>query len=124
MGEKEIKWRKKAAKEDIKAALDELALSFSEKEVRKSKKEMLKRRADVETFKARDILRVAKLKPPSRTNALIQKQMKKISSGEKLCPVILVQSHRGLQIADGFHRIASLFYLDKDAEARCVRIEL
>jgi hypothetical protein len=118
------RWRKKLEEKEIRAALQELSLSFSEIDVDRTEKMLRKSTLVTKTFKARDILRVARLRCLTTDDKLIQLRMKKMRKGERMGPVILVQHQNKLQLADGYHRTCSLFLIDPDADVCCIKIDL
>jgi hypothetical protein len=72
---------------------------------------------------AKDILRAARLPLLPTDDPEVAKDLKKVSKGTPLSPVLLVrgelQPDRPLQIADGYHRVCASYHLDEDAEIPC-----
>ena len=69
----------------------------------------------VEWFPAKDILRAAGLNLLHEGSQKVESKVEKIKKGTKLSPVILVITKPGtLVIADGFHRISALYYVDRE----------
>jgi hypothetical protein len=72
---------------------------------------------------AKDILRAARLPLLGADDAEVAKDLKKVSKGTLLSPVLLIRgelySDRPLQIADGYHRVCASYHLDEDTEIPC-----
>jgi hypothetical protein len=72
---------------------------------------------------AKDILRAARLPLLPADDPEVATDLKKVSRGTPLSPVLLVrgelQLDRALQIADGYHRVCASYHLDEDAEIPC-----
>jgi hypothetical protein len=72
---------------------------------------------------AKDILRAARLPLLPADDPEVAKDLKKVSKGTPLSPVLLVRGElrpdRALQIADGYHRVCASYHLDEDAEIPC-----
>ena len=72
---------------------------------------------------AKDILRAARLPLLPADDPEVAKDLKKVSKGTSLSPVLLVRGElltdRPLQIADGYHRVCASYHLDEDAEIPC-----
>ena len=77
---------------------------------------------------AKDLLRASRLTLLPRDNPHVAADLKKVSGGERLSPVLLVrgQAKKGLPllIADGYHRICASYHLDEDADIPCRLVEL
>lgn len=73
--------------------------------------------------KAKDLLRASRLPVLPPENVHVARDLKKVSSGKKLSPVLLVRGHLSsevpLTVADGYHRICASFHLDEDADIPC-----
>lgn len=73
--------------------------------------------------KAKDLLRASRLPVLAPENVHVARDLKKVSSGKKLSPVLLVRGHLSaevpLTVADGYHRICASFHLDEDADIPC-----
>ena len=81
------------------------------------------RRAPIERFKAKDILRASGLPDLPLENVHVAKDVARIKADKALSPVLLVRGdiHRGypLQIADGYHRVCASHHLDEDTDIPC-----
>jgi hypothetical protein len=86
------------------------------------------RRAPIEHYKAKDILRASGLPDLPLDNVHVAKDVAKIKADRALSPVLLVRGdiHRGypLQIADGYHRVCASYHLDEDTDIPCRIAEL
>ena len=73
--------------------------------------------------KAKDLLRASRLPVLPPENAHVARDLKKVSSGKQLSPVLLVRGHLSsevpLTVADGYHRICASYHLDEDADIPC-----
>lgn len=74
-------------------------------------------------FKAKDLLRAARLPLLPPEDVHVAKDLAKVRAGERLSPVLLVRGdlERGtpLTIADGYHRVCASHHLDADADVSC-----
>jgi hypothetical protein len=81
------------------------------------------RAAPIGHWKAKDLLRASGLGLLSADNPHVSADLKKVSKGIKLSPVLLVRGDLGrpapLQIADGYHRVCASHHLDEDADIPC-----
>lgn len=73
--------------------------------------------------KAKDILRSAQLALLADTNVRVRSDLKKISDGKKLSPILLVRGDfrtgTPLQIADGYHRVCASYLTDENTPIPC-----
>ena len=79
-------------------------------------------RLTIHKLKAKDILRASGLQLLRESNEKVESKIEKIEDGKRLAPIILVVTEPGkpLIIADGYHRICALYYVDKEVEIPCV----
>ena len=79
------------------------------------------RRAPVSGFKAKDIFRASGLSLLGVSNSHVEKDRKKILSGKRLSPLLLVRDKDNgrVIIADGYHRMCSVYSFDEDAMIPC-----
>jgi len=72
-------------------------------------------------FKAKDILRASGLSPLGISNLHVEKDRKKITSGHALSPLLLLRDKANTKviIADGYHRMCSVYLLNEDATIPC-----
>ena len=68
--------------------------------------------------KAKDILRASELDLLPKTNYHVMENIRKVKKGKKLSPVLLLRDGK-LVIADGYHRLCSIYYLSEDLEVPC-----
>jgi hypothetical protein len=71
------------------------------------------------SFKAKDIFRASGLSLLGVSNSHVKKDRKKIRAGKKLSPLLLVRSQAKVIIADGYHRLCSVYSFDEDADIPC-----
>ena len=78
--------------------------------------------------KAKDLMRASGLKPLPTDNVHVANDLRKVKSGHRLSPVLLVRGSlsagRPLTVADGYHRICASYHLDEDADIPCKIVEL
>lgn len=114
---KAIKWLSRPEEHDYPAAESYLSL------LRDDAAALVKklRAAPIATFKAKDVIRAARLPLLTDENRHVAKDLKKIERGEALSPLLLVRdtAHGRLIIADGYHRACAAYCLDEDADIRC-----
>jgi hypothetical protein len=71
-------------------------------------------------FKAKDILRAARLDLLPTTNPHVASDLAKVRAGTPLSPVLLVRgdlaSGRVAQIADGYHRVCASYLVDENTD--------
>ena len=110
-----INWLLAPELHDYPAAFSYLSLLYDE-ETAKNLVDNL-RVAEIEEFHAKDIFRASKLSLLGVSNSHVIKDKKKIKSGKMLSPLLLIRDpkHLTLIIADGYHRLCSLYLFDEDA---------
>ena len=101
---------------DFPAALDFLSLLYPDAVAG----EIVDRLKNGETInkKAKDILRASELPLLPKDNIHVKQDLQKVKSGKKLSPILLVRDGK-LIIADGYHRVSSIYYLSEDLEVPC-----
>jgi len=79
------------------------------------------RHAPLSEFKAKDIFRASGLSLLGISNAHVKRDQRKIKSGDKLSPILLVrdQDNGKTIIADGYHRLCAIYSYDEDAVIPC-----
>lgn len=72
-------------------------------------------------FKAKDIFRASGLSLLGVSNSHVEKDSKKIQAGLALSPLLLVRDKSNVKvvIADGYHRLCSVYGFDEDALIPC-----
>jgi hypothetical protein len=115
----EIKWLSEPEEHDYPAALSYLSLLVDEATA-KARVDKL-RRASVSQFKAKDIFRASGLSLLGISNAHVEKDQRKIESGEALSPLLLTRDpgNGTVIIADGYHRLCAVYSRDEDAVVPC-----
>lgn len=121
MSKEKLVWNKKPEQSDYAAAATYLALTF-----RSSHAEALVRalrKSPVQQWSAKDLLRASGLPLLPCSEASVKADLKKISKGKPLAPVLLVcgDGSRGvpLTVADGYHRICAVCHYDEFAPIAC-----
>lgn len=120
MGSKtEIKWLDAPEEHDYPAAESYLNLIYDSKTA--TGLVHLLRQAPVSRFKAKDIFRTSGLSLLGVSNAHVEKDRKKIRAGRALSPLLLVRDRDNgrVVIADGYHRMCSVYEFDEDATIPC-----
>jgi len=114
-----IIWLTKPGDNDYQASLSYLSLIFDIKSAKKLVKSLKK--ASMTSFKAKDIFRSSGLSLLGISNGHVEKSTKKIQTGIRLPPLLLVRDdrQRRLIIADGYHRLCSVYLIDEDADIPC-----
>ena len=114
-----IKWKSDPEDHNYPAAKSYLLLIYEPVIVDKIIKQLDK--AEMSSFKAKDIFRASKLSLLGISNSHVEKNLKKISNEEKLSPILLVRDveNRTVIIADGYHRMCAVYHHDEDAEIPC-----
>ena len=79
------------------------------------------RKAKSSQFKAKDVFRASGLPLLGVSNSHVEKNRKKILSGQALSPLLLVRDRNNgrVIIADGYHRMCSVYSFDEDAVIPC-----
>jgi hypothetical protein len=114
-----IIWLTKPEDNDYQASLTYLSLIFDNKSAKKLVKAL--RKASMTLFNARDIFRSSGLSILGISNLHVERNTEKLQSGIRLPPVLLVRDdrQRRLIIADGYHRLCSVYLIDEDADIPC-----
>ena len=114
-----IKWLGQPEDHDYPAALSYLTLIYDAKTAA-GLVEKLKDAAKSE-FKAKDIFRAASLPLLGVANSHVSQDIKKITSGAGVSPLLLVRdaANGKVVIADGYHRLCAVYSFDEDAVIPC-----
>ncbi|HVH62530.1 MAG TPA: hypothetical protein VNA65_02910 [Candidatus Dormibacteraeota bacterium] len=114
-------WKEQPDDHDYPAAESYLTLLMPPREAKKLMLRM--RKASLQHWKAKDLLRASRLPVLPRDNFHVAADLKKVRARQKLSPVLLVRGRieddTPLQIADGYHRICASYYLDEDSDIPC-----
>src|SRR5258708_6653943 len=115
----EIKWLDAPEDHDYPAAASYLSLVYDNREVKRLVTRL--RKSPIVNFKAKDIFRASGLSLLGVSNSHVEKDRKKILAGKKLSPILLVRDERDTKtiIADGYHRMCSVYSFDEDALIPC-----
>ena len=114
-----IQWLDRPEDHDYDAAASYLGLTLPAGEAARLAGRL--RRAKRVEFKAKDIFRASGLSLLGISNVHVEKDRRKIASGDKLSPLLLVRDRpRGrVIIADGYHRLCAVYGYDEDASIPC-----
>ena len=108
----EIKWLDKPNDSSFDAALSYLTLLVGNVKAKRMVKKL--RKASVEHFAAKDILRAAQTQALPAKIEHVATNMKKIKSEQEIGPVLLCRHKGHLIIADGIHRISAAWHIEED----------
>ena len=109
-------WLEQPEAHDYIAALDYLDLLYSEA-ITEGIVNRLKNSKTIKK-KAKDILRASDLPLLPKNNIHVKDNLQKVKKGKKLSPVLLLRDGK-LIIADGYHRVCTIYYLSEDLEMPC-----
>ena len=115
----EIKWLAEPEEHDYPAAESYLSLIYEERIAARLVQKL--RRAPVSKFKAKDVFRASGLSLLGISNSHVEKDRKKILAGRGISPLLLVRDGNDgkVIIADGYHRMCSVYSFDEDAVISC-----
>jgi hypothetical protein len=115
----EIQWMADPEEHDYPAARDYLELVMSPDDAAQCVS--LLKAAPVSQKKSKDISRASGLELLDDSNAHVRKNLQKMREGKSLSPVLLVvdRASRKVIVADGFHRVSAVHFVDEDAEVPC-----
>lgn len=109
-------WYSDPQEHDYPAAQDYLELLYPES-IAAELVAKLKQHKTIEK-KAKDILRASGLPLLPKDNIHVKENISKVKNGGKLSPVLLVRDTK-LVVADGYHRLCSIYYLSEDLTIPC-----
>lgn len=114
-----VEWLPQPEAHDYPAAASYLSLIFNPATVSSLVKKL--KRAPMSEFKSKDIFRASSLSLLGTSNSHVERDLRKITRGEKLSPLLLVRDPaRGrVIIADGYHRLCATYTLNEDAIIPC-----
>ena len=119
-------WKDEPDEHDFPSAADYLSLLFAE-QVTAGLVTALRGAAKVDR-KAEDLLRASRLPLLAVDNPQVSADLKRVSKGERLSPVLLVRGRgeesTALIVADGYHRICASYQLDEDADIPCRLVDM
>ena len=113
------RWLAEPEVHDYPAAASYLALFYPPKVVKRLKQAL--RAAPVTHFKGKDIFRASGLSLLGVSNSHVEKDLKKVTAGVPISPLLLVRDsqHGRVIIADGYHRLCSIYAIDEDVLIPC-----
>jgi hypothetical protein len=115
------RWKESPDDRDFPAAEDYLSLISTPAAAKALARRL--RTAPLVHRKAKDLLRASTLPLLARDNFHVANDLKKVTQGKLLSPVLCVRGIVGLHVplivADGYHRICASYYLDEDADIPC-----
>jgi hypothetical protein len=118
-------WKDRPEPQDFPNAGHYLALVFAARDVAALVKKL--RKGKVIEHAGKDILRASRLPLLPRDDPHVLANLKKITKGKALSPVLLVRGDvthdLPVIVADGYHRICSAYYHDYDAPVPCVIVD-
>jgi hypothetical protein len=121
MAKSKIVWMDAPEPADYEAALSFLSLIYSPSESQ-SLVRSLRSQPPLERA-AKDLLRAAGLPLLPKEESKVREDLKRISKGKPLAPVILVTGDMSagipLIVADGYHRICAACHFDEEATVQC-----
>jgi hypothetical protein len=110
-------WKKEPERGDYDAALAYLSLIYGPSRVKALVRSL--RSAPLIDRSAKDLLRASGLPLLPADDPSVKEDLKKISKGKPLEPVLLVTGDMSkgvpLVVADGYHRICAVYHYDEDA---------
>jgi len=111
----EIKWLDTPEEHDYSTAESYLSLIYDPQTAANLAQQL--KQAPMSGFKAKDIFRASGLSLLGVSNSHVEKDRKKILAGHALSPLLLVRDKANgkVVIADGYHRICSVYGFDEDA---------
>ncbi|GAB3157742.1 hypothetical protein GCM10027258_67240 [Amycolatopsis stemonae] len=112
-------WKDEPDEHDYPAAYDYLTLVTDEAAAGRLVDAL--KAATLTHRKAKDILRASGLALLPADNPHVAKDLGKVKDGRALSPVLLVRgdTHQGLIVADGYHRVCASYHLDENADIPC-----
>jgi hypothetical protein len=114
-------WKEEPDDQDYDAAATYLSLLMPPATAKRLADRL--RKAPIEHWFAKDLIRASRLRILPPDNFHVAKDVRKVKTGKKLSPVLLVRGRVTtdvpLTIADGFHRICASYYLDEESAIPC-----
>lgn len=115
----QITWLPEPETHNYPAAESYLSLLFKGDVAKQFVAELQK--ANITSFKAKDIFRSSSLSLLGISNYHVKKDTHKIQVGVKLSPILLVRDSANgkVIVADGYHRLCAVYSFDEDAIVPC-----
>jgi len=121
MSKDKIVWTKESEHGDYEAALAFLSLIYSARQAKALVRSL--RAAPLIERSAKDLLRASELPLLAADESKVAEDLKRISKGKPLAPVLLVTGEMTkripLVVADGYHRISAVCHFNEDAFVQC-----
>jgi hypothetical protein len=119
MKKQKIKWLSLPEEHDYPAAYSYLLLIYDKDTTTKLVKDL--QLAGMSEFKAKDIFRASKLSLLGVSNSHVLKNLEKLKDKKALSPLLLVRDTQNgkVVIADGYHRLCTVYRIDEDAVIPC-----
>lgn len=125
MAAKTANWKEEPDDQDYTAAVNYLSLLMPPATAKRLAGRL--RKAPIEHWFAKDLIRASRLPILPPDNYHVAKDLRKVKSGKKLSPVLLVRGRVGedvpLTIADGYHRISASYHLDEETAIPCRMVD-
>lgn len=116
-----VTWKAEPETHDYPAAASYLSLIATTTQVNDLIEQL--KAAPIEHYKAKDILRSARLRPLTQDNPHVAADLTKVKNNKALSPVLLTRGSLthgiALQIADGYHRVCVSYHLDENTDIPC-----
>jgi hypothetical protein len=126
MAKEKTVWKSTPDQHDYEAALTFLSLIFRSSQANALVRALHK--APTQKRSAKDLLRASTLPLLPEDEASVRDDLKKITKGKPLSPVLLVSGDmtKGipLVVADGYHRICAVCHYDEFAPIACQIVEM
>ena len=119
-----MKWLPKPENHDYQAAEDYLSLIMPPEKAAGYRQKLSEAKDEVTHRKAKDILRASQLALLSHDNKHVASDLRKVSSGQALSPILLLRGSDGhpLIIADGYHRVCASYWVDENTDIPCILV--
>ena len=121
----EVRWASRPASHDFPAAASYLSLLAEPATVAGIVDRL--RNAQIQHFKAKDILRAARLELLDATNPHVASDLAKIQANVPLSPILLVRGNlageRRLHVADGYHRVCACYHTNENTDIPCLLVD-
>jgi hypothetical protein len=125
MTSKKVVWNKRLQAQDYAGASRYLDLIGTP--ARMKRIVAASRRAKIQMFAAKDLLRASALPLLSKDDIHVDGDLKRIRKGKPLAPVLLVRGDAAcavpLTVADGYHRICAICYFDESEPVPCILVD-
>jgi hypothetical protein len=118
-------WKTEAEDADYAAAAHYVGLLMDEVKANEVARQLAE--APLIRHRANDLLRASSLPLLGSDDPEVAKDLKKVSKGKPMSPVLLVRGELGrygLAVADGYHRICASYHIDEDTEIPCRMVAL